>query len=71
MKINLKLDVDVESGTIYLIPKFIRCIHCGHEIPIGLMTIKASIITDYGGCGKESKLTDYVKYFGSIENITA
>lgn len=66
----------VEPGTIYLIPRFVKCIHCDHEIPIGeIMDDMLSIeilneITDNGGCGKSSNLAYYARYFGVIKNIS-
>jgi hypothetical protein len=66
-EIKFKTEI-AEPGTLYLIPNFIKCIHCGHEIPIGLQHL-TGVITDNGGCKKTSSIYDYGKYFGVIKDI--
>lgn len=66
----------IQEGTIFLIPRFIRCPICSHEIPIGeiIDNIPGDVdinrnITDFGGCGKDFRLSDIARYFGVIKNI--
>jgi hypothetical protein len=68
----------IEAGTIYLIPNFVKCIHCQHEIPIGEIAsqinnddthLDSAMIIDNGGCGQMSLFMSYAKYFGVIKNV--
>lgn len=70
---ELKFNI-IAEGNIYFIPRFIRCEHCNHEIPIGHILDRdieiLGLIIDHGGCGKASELMHYAKYFGVIKNVT-
>jgi len=66
---------DIPSGNLYLIPRFVRCPLCNHEIPIGEILDDGDnqllhTITDRGGCGKPFPLIEVMKYFGVIKNVT-
>lgn len=76
MEFEFKFKV-IESGNLYLIPRFVRCPICTHEIPIGeiLDNIPGDVdldrdITDFGGCGKSFRLYRVGRYFGMIKNIS-
>lgn len=66
MKIDLRISTDVPLGKIYLLPDFIKCRHCSHEIPIGRIYM-TGMIDCTGGCGKRSLAVDYAKLLGAIE----
>lgn len=73
--IELKFSI-IAEGNIYLIPKFVKCVHCGHEIPVGEILDNSinpeaisGFLIDRGGCQKSSSFTEYAKYFGVIKNV--
>jgi len=64
----------IAAGNIYLIPRFVRCPLCNHEIPVGEILDEGNgellhTVIDRGGCGLPFPLIEVMRYFGVIKNV--